>query len=59
MTFKQLQKLVGEQRRRIEKLEESQTELENTLLERQRESERKIQELKTSVLAAMTEDIEP
>ena len=59
MTFKQLQNLVGQQGRRIEKLEESQTELENTLLARQRESERKIQELKTSVLAAMTEDIEP
>ena len=45
--------------RKIEKLEESQTELENTLLERQRESERVIADLKMKVLAAVAEDIEP
>lgn len=43
--------------RRIEKLEESQTELENTLLERQKESERIVTELKAKVLALLTEDI--
>ena len=44
--------------RKIEKLQESQTELENTLLVRQAKTEAEVRQLKMNVLAAVSEDIE-
>ena len=59
MTFEDLEKVVGLLKRQVEKLQESQTELENNLLVRQAKCEKDLRELKLSVLAAVAEDIEP